>query len=131
MRRIAAVVMLAGAALIAGCGRVDHEALIRQRAQELIGYMCADDLDGCLKLSDPIFVRAQGREAVRTRFKVLNAFIKLGKVTPDKVRVDSVKVAEDGKTADMGASIMSNNDQWKPLQTMQWVFTDGQWYLTF
>ena len=131
MRQVAAALLLVGMVLIAGCGRVDHEAAVKQRTQELIGYLCADDLDGCLKLSDPIFVRAQGKDGVRVRFKILNALVKLGKLTPDKVRIDSIKIADDRKGAEVMTSILSNNNEWKPLQPLRWVFSDGQWYLAF
>jgi hypothetical protein len=131
MKTFVALLLVAGTASIAGCRKVDREAAVRQRTQELIGYMAGDDLDGCIRLTDPVFVRAQGTEGVRVRFKILNALVKLGKLTPDKIRVDSIKVADDHKSAEVAMSFLSNSNDWKPLQPMKWIFTDGQWYVAF
>jgi len=122
--------LLLCAAPLAGCAKPDHEKAIRQRAQELIGFMCADDVEGCVRLTDPLFVRAQGTEGVKLRFKLLNAIVKLGKLGPDKVRIDQVAVAQDAKSAQVTISVLADK-QWKSLQPTRWVLSDGKWYLAF
>ena len=122
---------MAGVAATAGCAKVDQEPKVRQRTLELIGYMAADDVNGCIRLTDPVFVRAQGTEGVRVRFKILNAIVKLGKLTPDKVRIDAIKIADDRKSAEVTMSFLSNTNEWKAIQPMKWIFSDGQWYLAF
>jgi hypothetical protein len=116
--------------VLAGCMKPDHEAAIRPRAQQLIGYMCADDLDACVGLTDPLYVRGQGSDKVKIRFKLMNVLIQLGKLSTDDVRIDQITVGEDGKTAFVTTSIRVKGE-WKTQNPSKWIRHEGQWYITF
>lgn len=120
-------VLMLPVVFFAGCG-ANHEAKIRERVTQLIVFSCANDLEGCVSLTDPIFVRSQGSNAVKARFKILNAIVRLGKLTPEKVRIDKIEVADGSKTAQVTTSFFVN-DQWKQNSPSRWVQADGQWYV--
>ncbi|MBC8873230.1 MAG: hypothetical protein H8E44_27665 [Planctomycetes bacterium] len=111
-------------------GCANHEADIRQRAQQLIGYLCADDMDGCVSLTDPLYVRAQGSQKVKFAFKIFNLVIRIGKLGPEDVRIDQVVLGEGNKTAEVHMSARKGED-WQPLEPSNWVRVDNQWYISF
>lgn len=111
-------------------GCANHEADIRQRAQQLINCLCADDMDGCVSLTDPLYVRAQGSQKVKFAFKIFNLVIRVGKLGPEDVRIDQVVVGDDKKTAEVQMSARKG-EEWQPLPPSKWVRVDKQWYISF
>ena len=107
-----------------------HEADIRQRAQQLINCLCAEDMDGCVSLTDPLYVRAQGSQKVKFAFGIFALVIRVGKLGPEDVRIDQVVVNDDKKTAQVHMSAR-NGEEWKPLTPSKWVRTENQWYISF
>ncbi len=129
MRRAAfAAVGMCLLAFFSGCA--NHEEDIRQRAQQLINCLCADDMEGCISLTDPLYVRAQGSQKVKFAFKVFSIIVHLGKLGPEDVRVDQVVVGENKKTAEVQMSARKG-EEWQPLPPSKWVRVDKQWYISF
>ncbi len=96
----------------------------------MVGYLCQDDVDSCVTLADPLYVRAQGMDKVKFQLKILAGLIKLGKLTEADVRIDEVVVANDRKSAEVRFSLRSKGE-WKSQKPSRWVLSDGQWYLAF
>jgi len=111
-------------------GCANHEADIRQRAQQLIDCLCADDMDGCVSLTDPLYVRGQGSDKVKIRFKIMFALTRLGQLNTEDIRVDQVVVSEDKKTAEVSLSARKG-EEWNSLPPSNWVRVDNQWYISF
>lgn len=126
VRTVCTLILFVGP-LISGCGPGDPTPTIRARFQQMAGYLCTDNVDACVTLADPIYVRAQGTEKVKFQLKLLAGLIKLGKLTEQDIRVDQINVAEDGKTAQVQFSLQSNGE-WKSQNPSNWVLSDGQWY---
>jgi len=127
MKVLSIISLLVPLVTLVGCGP-NHEAKIRERVTQLAVYSCSNDLDGCVQITDPVFVRSQGVAAVKARYKLLNAFVRLGQLTPDKIRIDSIEVAENGKSAQVGISFMVD-DEWRKRDPARWVYHEGQWYV--
>jgi copper chaperone CopZ len=111
-----------------GCTQPDVKPTIQARFQEFAGVVCRDDVESCVKIVDPVFVRAQGSDKVKGQLKLLTGLFKLGKVTEADVRVDQVIVAEDRKSAEVQFSLQSKG-VWESQKPTRWVLSDGQWYL--
>ena len=47
--------------LIIGCSGPNHEGSIRQRFQQVVGHLCRSDVEACMPLVDPLFVRGSYR----------------------------------------------------------------------
>jgi len=122
------VIVVMMAFLSSGCTQPDVKPTIQARFQEFAGVVCRDDVESCVKIVDPVFVRAQGSEKVKGQLKLLTGLFKLGKVTEADVRVDQVIVAEDRKSAEVQFSLQSKG-VWKSQKPTRWVLSDGQWYL--
>jgi len=112
-----------------GCGGPDHKAALQDKFQQLVGHLCQDNLEACTSMVDPVYVRAQGTNGVKVQLKVLIGLMKLGKITPNDVRIDEIVVAEDAKTAEVRFSLQSNG-AWQASRPSRWVYSEGQWYLT-
>jgi hypothetical protein len=92
--------------------------------------VCQDDVESCVKLADPVYVRAQGADKVKFQLKLLAGLFKLGKLTEADVRIDQVVIAQDKKSAEVQFSLQSKG-AWKSQKPTKWVLSDGQWYLAF
>lgn len=112
---------------VIGCSP-NHEENIRIRAQQFAKSLVEEDYEGCVTLTDPRFLERFGAEGAKLRFRIMGAFVKLGKITADRVQVGEINVAEDAKTATVVLSIKSG-EEWKPLPPQNWVFADSQWYV--
>ncbi len=118
------------ALLLPGCGGPNHEPVVRSRFQEFARSVCQDDVESCVKLADPVYMRAQGADKVKLQLKLLTGLFKLGKVTEADVRIDQIVIAQDQKSAEVQFSLQSKG-QWKAQKPSRWVLSDGQWYLAF
>jgi hypothetical protein len=106
------------------------EEVVRERAEQLIDHLCRGDIEACLEYADPAYVRAHGTNGTKFAFGLMGAVLKLGKHTTDTVRIDEVAVAEDGQTATVRMSLLTNH-QWKAINAAKWVHVDGAWYIAF
>lgn len=116
--------------LLPGLWSGRHKNALRARTTTLIGCLCRDDMDGCVGLTDPAFVRQNGNDKTKIRFKILSVVFTLAKIQPGDVRIDDVTLGPDSKTADVTTSIRIK-DEWKVQKPTKWVRSDGQWYVTF
>ena len=133
MKRIFAVNLWLGLLLLlapTGCQKPDPTPIIRDRAQQLLVCLFKEQYDDCLKFCDPIYVRAQGSEKIKGQLKFLSVIFKIAKITDKDIRIETVNVFQDGKTAEVIPSLQVKNE-WKPQKPMKWRFEDGQWYLAF
>ena len=131
-RAITTVSLLLGITLSTGCSGPNHEAAIRQRFQQAAGHLCRKEVEACVPLVDPLFVRGQGSDAVKFRLGIIAALFNIGGLTESDVRIDKVHVAEDKKSATVDFSLRDKQtDVWKSQQSTKWVLSDGQWYLAF
>jgi len=122
-----------GAAILltVGCAGPDHAAAIRQRFQTVAAHLCKGEVDACVPLVDPLYVRAQGSDAVKFRLGIVATVFKLAKLSPDDVRLDEVKLGADKKTANVIYSLREpGKDVWKQQDPMKWVLSDDVWYWT-
>jgi hypothetical protein len=133
MKLILAPLLVAGwvtAVLFGGCVRPDHESAVRERAEALVGHLFREDFGACLEMTDPVYVRAQGTDKVKFRFKLLLGLSKLGQLGRADVRIQEVNVAPDSRTAAVYLGVRSDGE-WKPLEPTRWVRDGGTWYFTF
>jgi hypothetical protein len=114
----------------AGCARPDYEGAVLRRAETLVGHLFREEWDACVDMTDPVFVRAQGRDRVKFRFQLILGISKLGQLTQEDVRIDQVVVSEDAQTARAGLSVRQG-EEWKPLDPLRWVRVEDTWYFTF
>lgn len=126
MLQIVAVLLLAAT----GCGGPDHKAAIRVKFEQLTGHVCRDEVDACVPLVDPVYVRGQGEAKVKGQLKILAGVFKLGKITPADVRIEDIVVAKDARSAEVLFSLQSRGE-WKSQKPSKWVLADGQWYFGF
>jgi hypothetical protein len=118
-------VLLAGA----GCSP-NHEANVRTRAQQLIVRLLQDDYAACAELTDPAFIQQYGLKGAEVHFRVIGAVVKIGNITQDKVRIDTVTIDSEAKSATVNISIQTG-DEWKPINSQRWVHVEDQWYIAF
>ena len=119
-------------ALATGCSRPDHQGTIRQKFNEGIGYLCRGQVDACQPLVDPLFVRAQGTDAVKIRLGIIVTLFKLGQISEADVRVDGIRMGADQKTAEVLFSVLDKaKGVWNSQNPVKWVLHEGQWYWTF
>ena len=116
--------------LFPGLWASHHRKVVRERSTELIRCLCRDDMDGCIRLADPVFVRQQGVDKVKLLFKLMNVIATLGKIQETDVRVDDVTLGPENKTAEVPISIQIRGE-WKVQKPLKWVRSDGQWYVAF
>jgi len=107
-----------------------HKKILRERSMELLRCLCRDDMDGCIRLTDPAFVRQNGAEQVKIRFKLMSVVVTLGRIQESDVRVEQVILGPGNKTAEVPTSIRIK-DEWKVQKPSKWVRSDGQWYVSF
>jgi hypothetical protein len=113
-----------------GCVRPDYEGQVRGRAETLVGHILRGEMDACVAMTDPVFVRAQGHSGVKFRFGLIRGVAKVGQLTEEDVRIGEVVVSEDARTAQVRVSIRQG-EEWKPLDPMRWVRVEDTWYVTF
>lgn len=121
--------VLVGLLWTSGCS--DHEKAVRERAKQLMTMVVHNDMEGCVTMTDPVFVRAQGKDAVKLRFGWLSLLVSFGKLTDEDLRIDSIKVGDDKKSATVYISIHDKNkNQWNAgKDPIRWVLEDGVWYV--
>ncbi len=113
---------------VAGDSKPSHEERIRPRAELLIGYLVDENYEACVEMTDPAIVRQRGVAGTKIAYQLMGAFVKLGSITRDRVRIDAITVADDAATATAGLSLRTG-DIWKPLQPLKWRRVQEQWYL--
>ena len=119
-------------ALVAGCSRPDHEGAIRPKFNQAVAHLCSGDVDACLPLVDPLFVRAQGTDAVKIRLGIIATLFKLGQLSEADARIDEIRIGADKKTAEVLFSLRdTGKGVWNAQQPAKWVLHEGQWYWTF
>jgi len=96
----------------------------------LIGHLVDENYEACVELTDPEFVRQKGIDGTKMAYRILGAFVKLGNITRDRVRIDQITVAEDAATATAELSLRIGDTR-KPLKPLKWRRVDGQWYVEF
>jgi hypothetical protein len=104
-------VLLAGA----GCSP-NHEANVRTRAQQLIVHLFQEDYAACAELTDPAFIRQHGLKGAEFRFFAMGAVVRIGDITQDKVRIDTVTIDSEANSATVNISIQTG-DEWKPINS--------------
>jgi hypothetical protein len=119
------LVLLAGA----GCSP-NHEANVRTRAQQLIVRLLQDDYAACAELTDPAFIQQYGLKGAEFRFFAMGAVVRIGNITQDKVRIDTVTIDSEANSATVNISIQTG-DEWKPINSQRWVHVEDQWYIAF
>ncbi len=107
-----------------------HWKVIGERAASLVRHLRHDELDACVDLTDPNYVRQHGANAVKIRFGVIAGLMKLGRISDDDVRIDDITFGPDYKTAQVHWSVRAGRD-WKAEDPSRWVRVDGKWYVTF
>jgi hypothetical protein len=106
----------------------NHEANVRERARQLIVHLLQEDYAACAELADPDFVRQYGLKGAEIRFRILGAFAKLGNVTEDRVKIDTITVDSEANTATVNIQVQFG-EEWKPIDSQRWVRKDNEWYL--
>lgn len=130
-RRTGAVaLLLVGAALVAGCGLINrgrYEKAIRQRHDEFCQAICMGDYGRCVALTAPSSLTENGEKKVEGTYRVLGGIVKLAKLTPADVRIDSLEFNENYTKATLQTSHRLNGE-WKAQKPGTWVLENGQWY---
>ena len=111
-----------------GCSP-DHETNVRERAELFADHLLQEDYTACAELADPAFIRQHGINGAELRFRIIGAFAKIGNITREKVRVDTITVNSEADTATVNINIQSG-DEWKPIDSQRWVLVDGEWYIS-
>jgi hypothetical protein len=107
-----------------------HRTVIRERAGSLIRHLRHNELDACVDLTDPSYVRQHGANVLKLRFGLLAGLMKVSRIGDDDVRIDEITFGPDYKTAQAHWSLRSGGE-WKAQEPSRWVRVDGKWYLTF
>jgi hypothetical protein len=89
-----------------------------------------DDYAACAELTDPAFIQQYGLKGAEIHFRVIGAVVKIGNITQDKVRIDTVTIDSEAKSATVNISIQTG-DEWKPINSQRWVRVEDQWYIAF
>ena len=124
-----ALILLPALVACVGCSP-NHEANVRERARQLIALLLQENYEACAELTDPAFIRQHGINGAKLRFGIIGAFAKLGNITEEKVRIDTIAVGSEADTATVNLSLQ-NGDEWKPIDPQRWVRVEGEWYITF
>lgn len=115
--------------LSTGCDRkASLEKALRQRHAEFIQAIYRENYDECVKFADPSFVQAKGTEATKGMFKIIGAFVKLAKLTPEDVRIDSITFDDKLTSAQIQTSHRIKGE-WKAQKPSVWIYINGQWYI--
>jgi hypothetical protein len=109
-----------------GCSP-NHEANVRERARQFVVLLLREDYEACAELTDPAFIRQHGVQGAALRFRIIGAFAKIGEITEEKVRIDTIAVDSEANTATVNLSVQIG-DEWKPVTSQRWVRVDGNWY---
>ena len=104
-----------------------HKAAVRQRATEMVGYLTENNLDGCVALTDPAFVRQHGVNGVKIRFGLLHLAAKAGKLDAAAVQLGEVRLTPDNQRAEIDMSLRMQGE-WKAQNPGRWVRVDDRWY---
>lgn len=124
------LVLISG--ILAGCGEMQkskHEKALQQRYHDLAVRLCQGDFEGCVQFTNPEIVKAKGTEMMAGFYRVIGALVKLGKLTPEDLRIDAISFDEGFNHADMKTSHKLKGG-WKSQNPLKWLRLDGQWYLT-
>lgn len=115
--------------LMPGLWAGKHKETVRLRATELIGHLSQNQLDPCVAMTDPAFVRQHGVNAVKLRFGLLHILSKAGKLTPDDVQLGEIRLSPDNQRAEIEMQLRVGG-QWKPQKPGRWVRVDDAWYFS-
>jgi len=107
-----------------------HKKLIAERTKTLVDDLCRKDINGCIALTDPAYVRNRGEDLTRLQFDGMSRVLRLINAGPDDVRIDEITLDPDSKSAQVKVSIRIAG-KWEPHKTYRWVRVDGNWYITF
>jgi hypothetical protein len=107
-----------------------HKKAITERTTTLVDDLNRDNMEGCLALTDPAFLRQHGENRAKIHFGIMRTLMKVGNLKPEDVRVDDVVLSGDAKSAEVKMSVRAAG-QWKAIEPYRWVRVDGKWYLTF
>jgi hypothetical protein len=111
---------------LVGCGP-NHEANVRERAQQFVVLLLQEDYEACAEMTDPAFIRQHGINGAKLRFMIIGAFTKVGNITEEKVSFGEITVDSETNSATVNVSIQAG-DEWKPIQPLRWVLVEGEWY---
>lgn len=113
--------------VVPGLFAAKHKKAVRGRAAELVGYLYENELDKCVELTDPAFVRQHGVTNVKLRFGVVYLLAKAGKYTMDDVQLGEVRLSPDNQRAEIDMQLRINGE-WQYQKPGKWVRVDDQWY---
>ncbi len=104
-----------------------HERSVHDRAEEFLQCLVDDDLERCVELTDPDFVREQGEFATKTQLGFLMLLADAVEFTTDRVQLGDVELSEDHQTATIDVSAQRKGVS-TPATAWKWVRVDGEWY---
>jgi hypothetical protein len=104
-----------------------HKEIVRMGATRLIDNLCTNDLDACVALLDPDFVRQHGVNGVKVGFALFYVAIKVGRLDADDVTFGEVRLSPDARRAEIETTIRLAGD-WQKQHPGTWGRRDGRWY---
>jgi hypothetical protein len=107
-----------------------HKKAITERVTTLVDHLRNNNMQGCIDLTDPAFLRQHGDGGATVHFEILSGLIWLGKLKQEDIRVDEVTLGSDSRSAQVKVSVRTAG-QWKVQTPYRWVRVDGKWYITF
>jgi len=107
-----------------------HKKAITERVTALVDHLRHDEMEGCVALTDPVFLRQHGESGAKFHFQIMSGFMWLGKLKQEDIRIDEITLGSDSKSAQVKVSVRTSG-RWKSLDPYRWVRVDGKWYITF
>ena len=106
------------------------EKRVRKRYVDLCKELLKQDMAKAVTFIDPAFVEEHGAEVIKMHLKMVFPFLQIADDPRRKLSVGSVTVEKDGKKATLIPKLWAGNS-WHELQSMNWLETDGDWYVDF
>jgi len=104
-----------------------HKRVVRERATEFVDYLGKNELDKCVEMTDPEYVRQNGVVAVKLGFGVFHLLAKAATLSQDDVQLSEVRLSDDNQTAEIDISLRIGG-QWQYQKPWHWVRVEDQWY---
>jgi hypothetical protein len=101
---------------------------IRSQFESLCRAARAEDWDEAMRFVDPAFKEEYGEQMVRPWLKWLNGVVSRADRRNVRLELREIEVAQDETSACSTPSARANNE-WHGLQSVQWVLSDGDWFV--
>jgi class 3 adenylate cyclase len=117
-------------------GRVNRRARrsLETRQMAILKAIHNQDKEAALSLINPEILSKAGSDALWNRLRLASWTMKMGRISADTIRIASIDVTDDGKSARVQAERFRKNTEdprgsWQAMPESKWVLLDDQWYL--